>query len=119
MECPSWESFAAADCLFADGKIDIVGERRNRKGSARREIIDLGGALVLPGFVDAHHPSSFRGKTMEDSSAARVARGYEQSPRPAVEFGQRWRNRVRGARAIFRQATKHAEWFVKCGTTTR
>jgi dihydropyrimidinase len=42
-----------ADVLCDDGKIVAIGEGLE-KGSARNEVIDASGQLVLPGFIDPH-----------------------------------------------------------------
>ena len=60
--------------LIRDGKIDIVrpsNEIEKRAGDA--QIIDAGGRVVLPGFVDAHTHLVFAGNRLDDFE--RRARG--------------------------------------------
>ena len=47
----------AAAIVFRDGSIAAVGERAAvlAEAGSGAEVIDAGGATVLPGFVDAHH----------------------------------------------------------------
>src|SRR5207245_3434213 len=65
--------------LITDVKIDIVGSSdRIEKNASSAEIIDAGGRVVLPGFVDAHTHLVFAGNRLDDFE--RHARGetYEQ-----------------------------------------
>jgi len=106
--------------LIRDGKIDIVGPSDEIEKAARdAEIIDLGERLVLPGFVDAHTHLVFAGNRLDDFERRARGEGYEQI---AKAGGGIWstveKTRAASEADLFAQATKHAEWFVKCGTTT-
>ena len=106
--------------LIRDGKIDIVGASDEIEEAARdAEIIDLGGRLVLPGFVDAHTHLVFAGNRLDDFERRARGESYEQI---AKAGGGIWstveKTRAASEADLFAQATKHAEWFVKCGTTT-
>ena len=60
--------------LIRDGKIDSVGTINQIKNSvADAEIVDAGGRVVLPGFVDAHTHLVFAGNRLDDFE--RRARG--------------------------------------------
>ena len=106
--------------LITDGKIDIVGSSdRIEKNASSAEIIDAGGRVVLPGFVDAHTHLVFAGNRLDDF--VRRARGetYEQI---AKAGGGIWstveKTRAASGDELFAQAQKHTEWFLRCGTTT-
>ena len=106
--------------LITDGKIDIVGSSdRIEKNASSAEIIDAGGRVVLPGFVDAHTHLVFAGNRLDDFE--RHARGetYEQI---AKAGGGIWstveKTRAASGDELFAQAQKHTEWFLRCGTTT-
>ncbi len=106
--------------LIRHGKIDIVGpsdEIEKKAGDA--EIIDLGGRLVLPGFVDAHSHLVFAGNRLDDFERRARGESYEQI---AKAGGGIWstveKTRAASEASLFAQARKHAEWFLKCGTTT-
>ena len=106
--------------LIRDGKMDIVGASDEIEEAARdAEIIDLGGRLVLPGFVDAHTHLVFAGNRLDDFERRARGESYEQI---AKAGGGIWstveKTRAASEADLFAQATKHAEWFVKCGTTT-
>ena len=106
--------------LIRDGKIDVVGPSDEiEKKSTDAEVVDLGGRVVLPGFVDAHTHLVFAGNRLDDFERRARGEGYEQI---AKAGGGIWstveKTRAASEADLFAQATKHAEWFVKCGTTT-
>jgi imidazolonepropionase len=106
--------------LIRDGKIDIVGTSKEIKRAARdTEIVDLGGRLVLPGFVDAHTHLVFAGNRLEDFERRARGETYEQI---AKAGGGIWstveKTRAASEADLLAQAKKHADWFLKCGTTT-
>jgi imidazolonepropionase len=106
--------------LIRDGKIELVGpsaEIENKAGDA--EVIDARGKIVLPGFVDAHTHLVFAGNRLADFE--RRARGdtYEQI---AKAGGGIWstveKTRAATEADLLVEAKKHADWFLRCGTTT-
>jgi imidazolonepropionase len=106
--------------LIRDGKIDIVGPSTEiAKKADGAEIIDADGKIVLPGFVDAHTHLVFAGNRLDDFE--RRARGdtYEQI---AKAGGGIWstveKTRAATESDLLMQARKHADWFLRCGTTT-
>jgi imidazolonepropionase len=106
--------------LIRDGKIDVVGPSDEiEKKSTDAEVVDLGGRVVLPGFVDAHTHLVFAGNRLDDFERRARGESYEQI---AKAGGGIWstveKTRAASEADLFGQATKHAEWFVKCGTTT-
>ena len=106
--------------LIRDGKIDIVGasdEIEKQAGDAK--VIHLGGRVVLPGFVDAHTHLVFAGNRLDDFERRASGETYEQI---AAAGGGIW-STVEKTRAsndvdLLAQAKKHANWFLRCGTTT-
>jgi imidazolonepropionase len=106
--------------LIRDGKIDVVGPSDEiEKKSTDAEVVDLGGRVVLPGFVDAHTHLVFAGNRLDDFERRARGESYEQI---AKAGGGIWstveKTRAASEADLFGRATKHAEWFVKCGTTT-
>jgi len=106
--------------LIRDGKIDIVGKSDEiEKKSKDAEILDLGGRVALPGFVDAHTHLVFGGNRLEDFERRARGETYEQL---AKAGGGIWstveRTRAASEDELLKRAKKHAEWFLKCGTTT-
>jgi len=117
--------------LIRDGKVGIVGPsdevERNLTGLTSQvsgaekdiEVVDLGGRVVLPGFVDAHTHLVFAGNRLDDFERRARGETYEQ----IAKAGGGIRSTVEKTRAaseanLFAQAKKHSDWFLKCGTTT-
>jgi imidazolonepropionase len=106
--------------LMRDGKIDVVGpsdEIEKKAGDA--QVFDAKGRVILPGFVDAHTHLVFAGNRLDDFERRARGETYEQI---AAAGGGIW-STVEKTRAasdidLFKQAKKHAQWFLKCGTTT-
>jgi imidazolonepropionase len=106
--------------LIRNGKIDILGggdEIEKKSGNA--QIIDAGGRVVLPGFVDAHTHLVFAGSRLDDFERRIRGETYTQIARAG---GGIW-STVEKTRAasdvdLLAQAKKHAKWFLRCGTTT-
>ena len=106
--------------LIRDGKIDIVGSSAEIKKKATDcEIVNAAGRLVVPGFVDAHAHPVFVGNRLDDFERRAKGETYEQI---AAAGGGIWSTveKTRAAKEtnLFEQSKKHANWFLKCGTTT-
>jgi imidazolonepropionase len=106
--------------LIRDGRIEVVGpsgEVEKKAGDA--EVIDAHGKVVLPGFVDAHTHLVFAGNRLDDFE--RRARGdtYDQI---ANAGGGIWstveKTREASEADLLAQTQRHADWFLRCGTTT-
>jgi imidazolonepropionase len=106
--------------LIREGKIEIVGSSEEVAMNARDvEIIDAGGRVVLPGFVDAHTHLVFAGNRLDDFERRTRGETYGQIARAG---GGIWstveKTRAASGKDLFNQAQTHAEWFLRCGTTT-
>src|ERR1700739_1542105 len=117
--------------LIRDGKIESVGPsdeiERNlnanfiqvAEGASDAEIVDLGGRVVLPGFVDAHTHLVFNGNRLDDFERRARGETYEQI---AKAGGGIWltgeKTRMAKEDELLATAKIHADWFLKCGTTT-
>jgi len=106
--------------LIRDDRIDVVGpsnEIKNKAGDA--EVIDARGKVVLPGFVDAHTHLVFAGNRLDDFERRACGDTYEQI---AKAGGGIWstveKTRAASEAELLIQAKKHADWFLRCGTTT-
>ena len=106
--------------LVRDGKIESVGpsdEMEKNVGDA--EIVDARGRSVMPGFVDAHTHLVFAGNRLDDFERRARGETYEQI---AKVGGGIWstveKTRAASERDLLAQVKKHANWFLRCGTTT-
>ncbi len=106
--------------LIRDGKIDIIGSSDEiEKNAGDGDIIDAGDRVVLPGFVDAHTHPVFAGNRLDDFERRARGETYEQI---AAAGGGIWstveKTRAASEPDLVEQGKKHANWFLKCGTTT-
>jgi imidazolonepropionase len=116
--------------LIRNGKIAMVGSSQKIEenlnalsiqvsGAGDVEMVDLGGRVVVPGFVDAHTHLVFAGNRLDDFE--RRARG-ESYGQIAKAGGGIWstveKTRAASEADLFATAKKRIEWFLKCGTTT-
>src|SRR6476620_11793904 len=106
--------------LVRDGKIEKVGPSDElEKNVTDAEIVDANGRLVMPGFVDAHTHLVFAGNRIDDFERRSRGETYEQI---AKADGGIWstveKTRAASEADLLAQAKKHANWFLRCGTTT-
>jgi len=106
--------------LIRDDKIDIVGQSDEvEKKADDAVIVDLGGRVVLPGFVDAHTHLVFAGDRLDDFERRARGETYEQI---AKAGGGIWstveKTRAASKDDLFEVATKRVDCFLKSGTTT-
>ena len=106
--------------LIRDGKIDTVSSSEEvAKNAGDAEVLDAGGRVILPGFVDAHTHLVFAGNRLDDFERRARGETYEQIARAG---GGIWstveKTRAASGEELFTQARNHAKWFLCCGTTT-
>ena len=106
--------------LIRDQLISAVGSSEEiEKSAGDAEIVDVGGRVVLPGFVDAHTHPVFAGNRLDDFERRSKGETYEQI---AAAGGGIWstvqKTRAASEADLFQQATRHAQWFLQSGTTT-
>jgi len=106
--------------LIREGRIDMIGPTDEiEKTAGDVKIVDAGGRVVLPGFVDAHTHLVFAGNRLDDFERRARGETYEQI---AKASGGIWstveKTRAASDADLLAQAKKHAEWFLRCGTTT-
>jgi len=106
--------------LISDGRIERTGTRREIEHSlAGREIIDAGGRIVMPGFVDAHTHPVFAGDRLDEFEMRARGATYQE----IAAAGGGIRSTVRKTRAateddLLESAIRYSRWFLRAGTTT-
>ena len=106
--------------LVRDGEIVRVGASDEIEKNVRdAEIVDARGRVVMPGFVDAHTHLVFAGNRLDDFERRTRGETYEQI---AKAGGGIWstveKTRAASEHELLALAKKHANWFLRCGTTT-
>ena len=106
--------------LIRDGQIERVGASDEiEKNVGDAEVVDTDGRVVMPGFVDAHTHLVFAGNRLDDFERRARGETYEQI---AKAGGGIWstvqKTRAASELDLLTLAKKHANWFLRCGTTT-
>ncbi len=101
--------------IVATGSSDVI----EKQMSSDTEVVNATGRVVLPGFVDAHTHPVFAGNRVDEFEMRARGATYEE----IAAGGGGIHSTVRKTRAasedeLLAQAKKHAQWFLRCGTTT-
>lgn len=107
--------------LVRDGRVESTGTRAEieRLVSADAEIVDAGGRIVLPGFVDAHTHPVFAGTRADEFEERMQGATYAE----IAARGGGIRSTVRRTREaseaeLLETARRRRVWFARGGTTT-
>lgn len=107
--------------LVCDGGIEKVGTRAEIEPLIDQdcEVIDAGGRVVLPGFVDAHTHPVFAGTRANEFEERASGATYQE----IAARGGGIQSTVNATRAaslddLITAGKRYAEWFLRCGTTT-
>src|SRR5579872_768 len=103
--------------LIRDGRIAEVGPRVTIDRNT--EVIDAGGRVVMPGFVDAHTHPVFAGNRADEFEKRAEGATYQE----IAAAGGGIRSTVRKTRAatedqLLAAADRYTDWFLRNGTTT-
>jgi imidazolonepropionase len=106
--------------LIRNGTIERVGASEEvERNIGDAEVVDAGGRVVMPGFVDAHTHLVFSGNRLDDFERRARGETYEQI---AKAGGGIWstveKTRAASELDLLTRAKKHANWLLSCGTTT-
>ncbi len=114
--------------IVPEGAMLIAGRRITQVGSreeivpligADREVIDAGGRVVMPGFVDAHTHPVFAGTRAGEFDERAGGATYQE----IAARGGGIQSTVRTTREatlaeLVRAGKRYADWFLRTGTTT-
>src|SRR6185503_13120300 len=107
--------------LIAHGRITQVGTRSDIDSliGADCEVVDAGGRVVMPGFVDAHTHPVFAGTRAGEFEERAGGATYQE----IAARGGGIQSTVRTTRAatldeLVAAGKRYAEWFLRTGTTT-
>lgn len=117
--------------IINDGALLINGERIRHVGSREEiarlidagradcEIVDAGGRIALPGFVDAHTHPVFAGTRAGEFEERALGVTYQE----VAARGGGIQSSVRSTRAatveqLVASGKRYADWFLRTGTTT-
>jgi imidazolonepropionase len=107
--------------LVRGGRVERVGARAEVEPSveAGAEVLDAGGRVLLPGFVDAHAHPVFAGNRADEFERRAEGQTYQE----IAAAGGGIRSTVRRTRAaseteLVASARGRERWFLRTGTTT-
>lgn len=107
--------------LVRGGRVERAGTRAEIEPlvDGGCEVLDAGGRVVAPGFVDAHAHPVFAGDRADEFEMRAEGRSYQE----IAAAGGGIRSTVRRTRAateeeLFASALGREEWFLRTGTTT-
>jgi imidazolonepropionase len=107
--------------LLYDGKIERVGTRAEIEHAMGgcAEIVDAGGRLVMPGFVDAHAHPVFGGNRAGEFEERMQGTTYAEIAARGGGICSTMRStREAGEDELLAAAHRYRSWFVRGGTTT-
>jgi imidazolonepropionase len=107
--------------LVRGGQIERVGSRREIESLVNKntEVVDAGGRIILPGFVDAHAHPVFAGTRANEFEERASGSTYQE----IAARGGGIQSTVRATRGatldqLIQAGVRYADWFLRCGTTT-
>jgi imidazolonepropionase len=107
--------------LVRNGRIEAVGAREDieEQRTPEYDVVDAGGRVVLPGFVDAHTHPIFAGTRVDEYELRASGATYQE----IAQAGGGIRSTVRKTRAasedeLLNTAKRYSDWFLRTGTTT-
>ncbi len=110
---------ARGGLFVRDGLIERVGTGIEELIDANTIVVDAGGRVVLPGFVDAHTHPVFAGTRVDEfEERSRGATYQEIAARGGGIQSTVNRTRASSLDELIATGRHYAEWFLRGGTTT-
>ena len=107
--------------LLRGSRIEKVGATAEIETLIDNEctVVDAGGRVVLPGFVDAHTHPVFAGTRVDEFEERAIGATYQEIAAGGGGI-QSTVNRTRAATLteLVSAGNQYAHWFIRCGTTT-
>jgi len=107
--------------LVSDGRIDRVGSRQQIESTidSNAQVVDAGGRIVLPGFIDAHTHPVFAGTRADEFEERATGVSYQEIASRGGGI-QSTVNHTRAASVddLIARGKRYAQWFLRGGTTT-
>jgi imidazolonepropionase len=107
--------------LIRDSRVEKAGRRDEIESLLDSDcaVVNAGGRIVLPGFVDAHAHPVFAGNRADEFEERASGATYQE----IAARGGGIKSTVRATRAassehLYDCGKRYAEWFLRCGTTT-
>ncbi|MBA3568099.1 MAG: imidazolonepropionase [Pyrinomonadaceae bacterium] len=114
--------------IISDGAMLVLNERIEKVGTrkqvepfigAKCTVVDAGGRILLPGFVDAHTHPVFAGTRANEFEERAGGASYQE----IAARGGGIKSTVRSTQAatldeLVQAGRRYAEWFLRSGTTT-
>jgi len=114
--------------IISEGAMLVLNERIEKVGTreqvepfigAKCTVVDAGGRIVLPGFVDAHTHSVFAGTRANEFEERAEGESYQE----IAARGGGIKSTVKATQAatldeLVQAGRRYAEWFLRSGTTT-
>lgn len=108
--------------LVADGRIAKIGTRKEIEPLIKEvecEIVDAGGRLVMPGFVDAHTHPVFAGTRVAEFEERAAGATYQAIAARGGGIQSTMRaTREASLDELVTAGKRYADWFLRTGTTT-
>ena len=110
---------ARGGLFVRDGLVERVGAEIEALIDANTIVIDAGGRVVLPGFVDAHTHPVFAGTRVDEfEERSRGATYQEIAARGGGIQSTVNRTRASSLNELITTSRRYADWFLRGGTTT-
>lgn len=107
--------------IVRDGKISEVGSWEEMAGRIpeNAQVIDAGGRIVIPGFVDAHTHPVFGGNRADEFEMRASGKTYQQIAASGGGINSTVeRTRKADETQLMQAGSRYAGWFLRTGTTT-